>query len=99
MSTLRGLGFGYWLLDKDRLGLGCRVQMDMEVAKALVIGFGIGYQLGAVKDDILWQYGYELRILDSELFKTCPVVTRHVLGGKVLSHFWSKLEYQQIGKE
>ena len=68
--------------------------MDMEFAQALVIGFGIRYRLGAVKDDLLWQYGYGLWILDSELFKTRLVITRHVLGGKVLSHFWSKLEYQ-----
>ena len=58
ISTQRGPGFGYWLLDKNGLGLGCRVRMDMEFAQALVIGFGTGYRLGAVKDDLLWQYGY-----------------------------------------
>ena len=64
--------------------------MDMELAQAMVVGFGTGYRLGAVKDDILWQYGYGLWILDSELFKTRLVITRHVLGGKVLSHFLVK---------
>ena len=53
ISTRRGPGSGYWLLDKDGLGLGCRVRMDMELAKALVMGFGIGHRLDAVKDGIL----------------------------------------------
>ena len=64
--------------------------MDTELAEALAIGYGIGHRLEAVKDDILWQYGFGLRILDSELFKTRLVITRHVLGGKLLSHFLVK---------
>ena len=46
-------GFGYWLLDRDGLGLDFRVRMDMELAKALVTGIGIRHQLGAVKNDAL----------------------------------------------
>ena len=72
--------------------------MDMELAKALVTGFGIGNRLEAVKDDILWRYDYGLWTLESELFKTRLLVTRHVLGGKCYLTFWSRLEYQQIGK-
>ena len=53
ISTRRGPGFGYWLLDKDGLGLGYRVRMDMELAKALVTGFEIRHRLGAVKIDAL----------------------------------------------
>ena len=88
--TRRGPGFSYWLLDKDGLELGCRLRMDTELAKALVIGYGTGHRLEAVKNDILWQYGFGLRILDSELFKTRLVITRHVLGGRLLPHFMVK---------
>ena len=45
ISTRRGPGFGYWLLDKDGLGFGRRVQTDMDLSKALVIGFGVGHRL------------------------------------------------------
>ena len=53
ISTRRGLGFGYWLLDKDGLVLDCRVRMDRELAKALVTRFGIRHRLGVVKNDAL----------------------------------------------
>ena len=71
--------------------------MDMELGQALVIGFGIGHRLGAVKDDILWQYGYGLWIMDSEPFKTRLIITRHVSGGQSVIPFLVKTGISVLG--